>query len=349
MSNSLKVSAVALSAILLISCQKKAEQSDTAQGAMTPATAPEAVSAETTVGNVADEKSASAEAPQVSKVEQLTSSVATHSDAEHKFIRTATVSFGVKDVYQSALAIEDAAAAQGGFVTKNEIKSNAQNGAHYSSADGKLIDVVEYAVEGQLVVRVPSQKTQDFLRAIATQIEFLESRNFEARDAQFEMLRQQLEAIRQQLAQTQLGALAQQKGNIAQKTDAIDASTQSKAARDEALIKQKEFEDQVAFATITIDIRQPNKVRKTESNDLNRVVAESRPNFLKRLADSLLIGWYGVVDFLIEFMKVWPLWLFIGLVTFGINRFRKGRRLVIRSKGKENQSDKNTSNDKADS
>ncbi|AXI01850.1 DUF4349 domain-containing protein [Aquirhabdus parva] len=347
MSNASKVSAVALSTILLISCSKKAEQSDSAQEAMAPA--PQAASGEMVAGSQADAKSASFDAPQVSKVEQLTSTVATYNDVERKFIRTATVNFGVKDVYQSALAIEDAAAAQGGFVTKNDIKSTPQESAHYSSAEGKIVDVVEYAIEGQLVVRIPSQKTQDFLRAIVTQIEFLENRSFEAHDAQFEMLRQQLEAIRQQLAQAQLSALAQQKGNIAQKTDAIDASTQSKAARDEALIKQKEFEDQVAFATITIDIHQPNKVRKTESNDLNRVVAESRPNFFKRLADSLLIGWYGVVDFLIEFMKVWPLWLFIGLVTFGIYRFRKGRKLVIRSKGKENQSDKNTSNDKADS
>ncbi len=342
MSNNLKVSdfkitAVALSAVLLISCSKKAEQSDAAQEAMAPT---EAVSAEATAGR-ADAKSASAELPQVSKVEQLTSTVATYNDAERKFIRTATVNFGVKDVYLSALAIEDAAAAQGGFITKNEIKSNPQDTAHYSNADGKLVDVVEYAIEGQLVVRIPSQKTQDFLRAIATQIEFLESRSFEARDAQFEMLRQQLEAIREQLAQAQLSALAQQKGNIAQKTDAIDASTQSKAARDEAIIKQKEFEDQVAFSTINIEIRQPNKVRKTESNDLNRVVAENRPNFFKRFTDSFMVGWYGVLDFFIEFMKVWPLWLFIGLMIFGVTRYQKGRKLVMQSKVKEKQSDEN--------
>lgn len=186
--------------------------------------------------------------------------------------------------------------------------------------------MVEYAIDGELIVRIPSQKTQDFLRAIVKQIEFLESRHFEAKDAQFEMLRQQLEVMRQQIAQAQLGQLAQQKGNISQKVEAIDLSNQSKAARDEALIRQKEFEDQVAFATITINMQQPPKVRKTESNDLSKVVAENRPNFFKRIAESFVLGWYWAIDAIVVFARAWALWLIIGVAII-IRRWLKGRRL----------------------
>ncbi len=325
MRKSLKISTIAISVILLMSCAKKAEDS-ASQDASVTAEAPASARSEASQGGT------SAEVTQVSTAQQLTSNITTYNDAERKFIRTATLSFGVKDVYQSALAIEDVVAAQGGFVSRNDIKSTPQNRTSFSNGD-KIVDVIEYAIEGELIVRIPSQKTQDFLRAIVSQIEFLESRTFEAKDAQFEMLRQQLEAMRQQIAQAQLEQLSQQKGNISQKTEVINSSTQSKAARDEALIQQKEFEDQVAFATITINIQQPYKIRKTESNDLSKVVAENRPNFFKRVAESFVVGWYWAIDSIVLLARAWALWLIIGVALI-LRRWFKGRRLEKQSKKK---------------
>ncbi|HZV38267.1 MAG TPA: DUF4349 domain-containing protein, partial [Pseudoxanthomonas sp.] len=264
--------------------------------------------------------SAAADAPTTA---QLASSAATYTDAQRKFIRTAHAEFKVKDVYQSALAIEDVVAAHGGFVVKNDVDTQVGVVQRRPKGGGKLLELAEYTVHGSLTVRVPSDRTQEFLRAIVTQMEFLDGRSFEARDAQFELLRQQLAWRRNQEAQQDIGVAVEGGGKLGQKADAISARNDAKSARDEALIAQKEFEDRVAFSTIELSLHQSPRIRQTELIDTEAVFAQNSPGFFNRLGNALNVGWYGVLDVLLALMQVWPLWL---LIAAGIWAWRRWRR-----------------------
>jgi hypothetical protein len=255
--------------------------------------------------------------------EQVASSAATYTDAQRKFIRTAQAEFRVDDVYRSALAIEDVVAAQGGFVVKNDIAAQTLDTQRRPMGDGKLLELAEYTVRGRLTVRVPSANTQAFLRAIVGQMAFLERRNFEAMDAQFQLLRQQLAYQRSQQAQQDLGQAAQLGGRIDRKADVIQARGDAKSARDEALIAQKEFEDRIAFSTIDLSLYQASKIRRTELTDVEAVFQQNSPGFFARFGDSLRVGWYGVLDAVIELAKPWPLWLLVVVGAIAYRRFRK--------------------------
>lgn len=257
---------------------------------------------------------------------QLASSAASYSDSQRKFIRTARAQFQVKDVYRSALAIEDAVAAHGGFVASNE--TSAQVGAvqRRSKGGGKLLELAEYTVQGSLTVRVPSDRTQAFLRAIASQMEFLDGRRFEARDAQFDLLRQQLAWRRNQDAQQDIGAAVEGGGKLGQKADAIAARANAMSARDEALVAQKEFEDRVAFSTIELSLHQAPRIRQTELVDTEEVFAQNSPGFFSRLGNSLRAGWYGLLDVLLAMLRVWPLWLMLGAGAWAWRRWRRTSR-----------------------
>ena len=255
-------------------------------------------------------------------VQQLISSAASYVDSERKFVRTADAEFRVKDVYQSAIAIENIVANQGGFVLTNQIKANTDNVNRYRIGNAKLLELAEYTVRGNLSVRVPSDKTQDFLRALIAQIDFLDQRNFEARDVQFDLLRKQLEFLRSQEAQKQLGDLNTAPGGISDKAAIISGQNDAKANRDEAAVVQKEVEDRVAFSTINLSLYQLSKVRKTEIDDVDAIAKASRPGFFSRLFDSVAVGWYGLLDLLIQFIALWPLWLGIGVAIFAIRRLR---------------------------
>ena len=254
---------------------------------------------------------------------QLDSSAATYTDAQRKFIRTARVEFKVKDVYQSALSIENAVAAHGGFVVRNDINTRVGEVRRRPKGDGKLLELAEYTVRGVLTVRVPSERTQEFLRAIATQMEFLDGRNFEARDAQFELLRQQLAWQRNQDAQQEIGAAVGDGGKLGQKAEAISARNDAKSARDEALIAQKEFEDRVAFGTIELSLHQSPRIRQAELIDTDAVFAQNSPGFLGRLGSSLKAGWYGALDVLLGLLQVWPLWLALFVAAWAWRRWRR--------------------------
>lgn len=262
---------------------------------------------------------------QTTDASRLTSSAATYTDAQRKFIRTAQANFRVKDVYEAALAIEDAVAAQGGFVTGNEITADVQNATRQSIGGGKLVELAEYTVRGELTVRVPSDKTQPFLRSIAKYMEFLDRRNFAAADAQFELLRQQLAYQRNQEAQQELGQAKDEGGKLGQKAEVITARNDAKSGRDEALIAQKEFEDRVEFATLNLSLYQLPKLRRTEMTDMEAAVRDSGPGFFSRLGDSLRAGWFVLLEVGLVLAGLWPLWLALAVGWFVLRALRRKR------------------------
>lgn len=254
---------------------------------------------------------------------EMTSSATSYVDGQRKFVRTANAQFRVKDVYLSAVAIENIAANQGGFVLANQINASVDRVNRYAIGNAKLVELAEYTVHGNLTVRVPSNKTQDFLRALIAQVEFLDQRNFEARDVQFELLRKQLEFLRNEEAQKQLGDLSTSPGKIADKAAIISGQNNTKAVRDEAIVVQKEVEDKVAFSTISLSLYQLSKVRKIEIDDVDAIAKAIRPGFFSRLFSAVSVGWYGLLDIVINLFAVWPMWLAIGLIVFAIKRFHK--------------------------
>lgn len=308
------------------------ESADMATAGAAPASAPEPrQEAAKAAGDAAADAASGSSEPQIetdTRVDpgQVSSAAATFDDGQRRFIRTAQAQFRVKDVYSSALAIEDVAAQQGGFTVNNNISAQTMNTQRRPAGNGKLIELSEYTVRGNLVVRVPSAKTQAFLRAIASQMEFLDQRSFDAADAQFQLLRQQLAYQREQQAQQELGQAVQSGDRLDRKADVIGARTGAKLQRDEALIQQKEFEDKIDFSTINLSLYQLSKIRQTEMIDVEAVFQKHSPGFFTRLFDAMRVGWYGVLDLFIGLMNVWPLWLIVGLGLYGLRRWSVSRR-----------------------
>jgi hypothetical protein len=319
----LAIAGLLLNGLVAIGCARQESAADAEASTSAPA-------AESAVGGAAKEPSASAsdaavDADAAPTASQLASSAATYTDAQRKFIRTARAEFQVKDVYRSALAIEDAVAAHGGFVVKNDASTEVGAVQRRPKGEGKLLELAEYTVRGSLTVRVPSERTQAFLRTLVTQMEFLDGRSFEARDAQFDLMRQQMAWRRNQDAQQEIGAAIDGGGKLGQKAEAIAARNDAATARDEALLAQKQFEDRVAFSTIELSLHQAPRIRQTELVDTEAVFARNGPGFFNRLGSALRAGWYGLLDVLLGLLQVWPLWLALGVGAWVWRRLRRTR------------------------
>ncbi len=308
----------------------QAERREAAKAVATPQMAPPAEAAAMSdaaaSADIVAEQEPQVETDTRPTTTQVSSSAATYKDAKRKFIRNAQAQFRVKDVYRSALAIEDVAAAQGGFVVNNNIYAQTLNTQRRPAGDGMLVELTEYTVRGDISVRVPSDNTQAFLRAIANQMEFLDQRSFNAADAQFDILRQQLSFEREQQAQRDLGQAGRQGGHMLDKVDVISAQSSAKLQRDEALIQQKQFEDKVEFSTISLSLYQMSKIRKTELPDVEAIFRDNSPGFFSRLGESMRVGWYGILDLFVALMRAWPVWLLLGFAVFGLRRWFASRR-----------------------
>ena len=315
--------------LMVAACSKREmAESDASAAAESSADAGVAIMAEAASDSApaaAPRKSVEAPAMQAPGVapSQMASDVSTQIDPQRRFIRTAQAQFQVADVYRTALAIEDEVAAQGGFVVDNQIASQVQRVLSRPLGQGKRLELTEYTLQGELTVRVPSERTQAFLRAVAAQMAFLDRRSFSARDAQFDLLRQQLARQRAQDEQQELGEAVQAGGKLGDKTDAIQSRSAARASRDEALIAQKEFEDRVAFSTITLSLSQDAQVRKAERVDVDAVFRDNGPGFFNRLRDALAIGWRGGLEVVVALAALWPLWLCVLALWLGWRRWRR--------------------------
>lgn len=312
--------------VLATSCSKHDMAPADAETAAASAPAMEEMAADAAAA-AAPQKILEAPVPQGPGVaaSQLASDALVQTDPQRRFIRTATAAFQVKDVYRTALAIEDEVAKQGGFVVDNDIQAQEQRVQSRPIGNGKRLELAEYRLQGELTVRVPSERTQVFLRAIASQMEFLDRRNFSARDAQFELLRQQLARQRAQDQQQELGDAVQAGGKLGDKADAIQARGEARSSRDEALIAQKEFEDRVAFSTITLSLHQDVQVRSRERVDVDAVFRANGPGFFSQLGESLAAGWRVCLQAVVALATLWPLWLLVLAGVIGWRRWPRKR------------------------
>lgn len=110
-----RVAPVLMLSLLALSCSKHEVAPADADMAAASAPAMEEMVADAAAA-AAPQKNLDAPAPQAPGVaaSQLASDVLAQTDPQRRFIRTAAAEFQVKDVYRTALAIEDEVAKQGG-------------------------------------------------------------------------------------------------------------------------------------------------------------------------------------------------------------------------------------------
>lgn len=251
-----------------------------------------------------------------------------------QFVLTADLRFRVKDVYKSALEIENLAYSLGGFVLNNDIRSDITRIQSLPQNDNTILQTSAYLTTGELIVRLPSAKTQEFLRKLEPNIDYLDKRHFIARDVQFDILRQKLGYQRAQETQRNYGqAVTQVKGD--NRIDAIDSQDRAKSIRDDAIVNQAIFEDQVAYSTINLNLYQLEKIRQDKIVDINAIIEANRPSFFTGMKFALIDGWYGVLSLLVALAAIWPLWIVVFIVGLII------RKRYCRFRNKKHQAEQN--------
>ena len=258
---------------------------------------------------------------------QMQSSVGLSNDANRQFAITANVQAQVADVYAAVLAIEEAVQEQGGFVISNSIEFHPWGQRSVASVGQQQLKVMEfYKPTANLTVRVPTAQTQTFLRSIAKHLEFLHHRQIEAQDVQLALLRERLNILRNQQLQRNLDDAAARPGTKAsQALGAIQAKDQAQHAQDEALLAQKELQDQVEFSTIELVLHQNPIVRTSTEPDTAAILQEARPGMARQLREALAAGWEMLMAILIALTHIWPLLLAAAAAATGWAVYKKKR------------------------
>lgn len=244
-------------------------------------------------------------------------------DSTHLFIRTADVRCRVDEVAGSTYTVEKVVKGLGGYVSNTQLASNQTWQYQTQVSDDSLKQTSKFIVSNNVTIRVPAKNLDSLLKALVPLVDYMDYRNVTVNDITLEQIAIQL----QQTRLSKYNAMLQEK--VVDQTskpdklmDAADAMLAKQEQKDLAYIESLRLNDQVAFATVNLQLYQP------ETTSIVMIYNE-RPQppyeigIGERLGDSVYAGWKGFSYILSGIVILWPLWLIAGLVFYFVRRQMK--------------------------
>lgn len=279
-----------LSTMLVLSaCSKKEEYAD--------------ASVATTEKQGMADMAAPASAPVASSNPQdvpniLLSEQANPAEKNRQMVKTASIRFEVKDVYQTALQLEQLAAEFSGFVEQKDIQKEVEDVYNRNNNDGTLVIFEKVRPTASMVVRIPSDQTQRFVNTLPKFMLFLNAQSYEAKRYQLKLLEEKL-------------------NQQANSNPSSERKTADRLAAEIADLTRQEVQDRLSYSTIQLNFNQPATVHQTQDIQLNQIAKQDQ-HFFARLWQSIQLGAMGFLDFIVAAMLLWPLWIIVMLAVWFI-------------------------------
>jgi hypothetical protein len=239
-------------------------------------------------------------------------SIGSDTTAISKIIKTADMRFRVKDVQQTKENLSTSIKAQGGTVTEFVIESVIQESSKVKYSLDSLKEITSYRKVGTLIAKIPSEKLDDFINAVAKMSIFVDNQAMRMDDQSIAYLANKLKAQNRIQALKTINQTAKRKGSNVETSMYIQDDYVDKK------IENMSIDNKVRFSTITLNFYQDNTINTLiVSNDrLN----DYGPGFFKRLGLNLFAGWSFLKEFILGLSTLWPIFA-IGIGVFLTVRF----------------------------
>lgn len=253
-------------------------------------------------------------------------SVAATQQIEGKqFVKTAEVDMEVKDVYGATISIEKHLISLGGFVTQSRMEAQTLSENTYNISDESSMLIRKFQNQNKMQVRVPTEKSGEFLDFINDKKVFLNSRIISAEDVTANIKLSKLEAERQAKTGTNISQLKVGKDKVKLDDENMSQANSQKYS-DEILA------DQLKYSTVDIYIKEPStSVAKIPIVNTKNIDNEYKYNFFFDVKNAFVEGFYLIQQIFVFLISIWPIVLLGGLVFY----FWRRRKIFVKSNVKK--------------
>lgn len=256
----------------------------------------------------------------------MNSTAADYQHPDKKFVRTASVSMEVNNVYKTTTRIENQLGQLGGFVAESNLNTHVISTETFPLDSDSAVEVRKYVVRNEMSLRVPETELSKFLILLGDEIQFLDYRNIEADDVTLKLLLSQNEQQRMNSTAGKLNELTKENGKISEKQNAISAIDQQQHGLNQEKINQLSTEDQIAFSTVRLKISEKIKVAETTVINTKSFNDKYRPAFWQSASHSLINGFRLFQTILIGLLYLWPVFLLGSLGWMFYRHHRRNRK-----------------------
>ncbi len=284
-----KLSGIVLGCIIMASCGSAREEIEAREKALADSVS--------VAGAAADE------APAKKK------EIAFRPDSGRVFVRTADLNFKVKDVKLATFDIERIVRENRGYVTNTALESTVKYKNAVRVSRDSIKETIHYDVQTNMTIRVPNSELDKTLSEIAVLFEYLDHRRVHSEDITRDL---QLSALSQsnfKHHKQRVEKVIDEKGKKLNSTlEAENSLFEKQAMANQTSVDTKELNYDVAYSTVSISIYQ-NESTKSDMLAYSEPIKPYEPPFSGKLMDAASTGGTILVEILLFFIRLWPLWL----------------------------------------
>ncbi|HTN46193.1 MAG TPA: DUF4349 domain-containing protein [Flavipsychrobacter sp.] len=237
--------------------------------------------------------------------------------AQRRIIKTADLRARVTDVYEVTYRIEQATRQLDGLVMESAMENTVDLSRCMEYKMDSLKQMQTFTTTSHLTVRIPVQGVDSFIHAVMAYSSFVDHRNIKLDDVSLRYLGNQLKNNEGEAATVgKAAALTQKNREVVSLNEYRQQQAIQKIDRN---IENLAIDDQANFATIRIDLYQPEKI---DMMIVPNTAFLMKPYFADQLKAGFISGWESLKSFLVGLSYSW-VFLLLGGLMFWIIRSKK--------------------------
>lgn len=240
------------------------------------------------------------------------------------FVRSADLRFRCRSVMQATDRIERIVADNGGYVELNDLRSQIRDRRERLFGADSVVAILDVDVWNHMQLRVPNDRLDTVLAAIAPLVAFLDHRTIRAQDVGLELRRADREKKRLAKASTRAQNLADHPGKAQEPADLEEEALRRQERADAAADRSEGLRESVELSSVELSLYQHPETR---TDTLQRPMEETwREPFSKHLSRALSAGWSGFLGLVLWVVSHWFQIAVMTLAVWAFLRWRKRRK-----------------------
>ncbi len=243
-------------------------------------------------------------------------------DSSRSFVRTADLSFKVKDVKNATFDIERIVSNHNGYVTSSILESDVNFRSTVRTSKDSVMDMINYTVHNNIILRIPNTELDQTLTEISGLIDYLEYRKIKADDVTKHFIAAKLSESRFVNHKKRLEKAIDTGGKLDHVIKAEDELLAKQELADDYKLNTLELAHDVSYSTVSIVIYQ----KETTKKEVYAYTAPSlpyKPGFGSKFIEAVTDGAIVFSEILLFFVKIWPVIVLIVGVIAGFKLLRK--------------------------
>jgi hypothetical protein len=231
-----------------------------------------------------------------------------------KFIKTADMHFKVKNVQRTCEDVANLTAAYHGLVMHHVMKSSVERNYDNPISRDSVLHVSAYNTLADMIVRVPSDKTEEFMNAVGKMAVYIDNRNMNIEDKTLDYFATNLKV------QSQSDIIAGQKTHDIKIKNAESVMALKNDVIDEK-VNNRRIDAEVKYSTIALNFYQINTIAKEVT--VNDDPSAFQEPFFTQLGNAVANGWSGFNSVVVFIANLWVLFVVFAMAWYGYFLYKK--------------------------